>query len=248
MFSKAMLLVISAFVIGIVVAGFVFSQTANSPFALTPSTSGISHTASEIVCDNCIDSSNIKDDGIINQDISNGAGIYHRKISQFIGARVFGSFIGGNAVSSTISYGSSGFGGGAVFSSVFIMGEGTSWSSHTINTICEQSASAVMDATLSVKSGVTLVQSTAYDTTFNNYVNVLLLTNQNVGIVNGLPGSGWSKVYEWKKITTSSGAVVSSRELYVRTQPSVPTQLEFGQIAVNPTTLWTTWTCQFQYE
>ncbi len=68
---------------------FAYSQTGG--FATTQPSSGVSHTANQIVCDNCISSGNIADGAVTGTDISDasigdvdigvGAGIFSRKIN-----------------------------------------------------------------------------------------------------------------------------------------------------------------------
>jgi hypothetical protein len=91
MFSKVLLFVISAFILGIIITSFVFSQGA----FLTSTPSSIAyHTSNEIVCDNCITSSNlasnsvtsveIADNEILDSDISVGA-LRRRKFNLYGG-------------------------------------------------------------------------------------------------------------------------------------------------------------------
>lgn len=70
MFSKVMLFVISAFVIGVVVAGFVFSQTGVS-FSNTPP-SGAWHSADQIWCSGCVSSSSLADNSVTTSKIASG--------------------------------------------------------------------------------------------------------------------------------------------------------------------------------
>lgn len=214
MFSKVMLLVIGAFVIGLVVAGFVFSQTANSPFALTPSTSGVSHTASEIVCDNCIDSQNIKDGGILNQDISNGAAINPLKVSGVNGfySKITNSF-GANSIVLPLS-GDWGI---------------SNWAGRKIETTCALGG----NDDITHQAGVVGFSNGGlnYNRIFNQYSVIVLA---NVGIVGiGLPGNlggGWVLIYQEDTLAISNNAVQGGRKLYIRARMGDPSQLEIVQI------------------
>ena len=68
MFSKVMLLVIGALVIGVAVAGFVFSQGVGFPTA--PPVSGVYHTADQVVCSGCVTSTGIQDGSIGSADVN----------------------------------------------------------------------------------------------------------------------------------------------------------------------------------
>ncbi len=72
MFSKVMLLIIGAFVIGIIVAGFVFSQTGVS-FSNTQPSSGAWHSADQIWCPGCVSSSSLADNSVTASKLATGA-------------------------------------------------------------------------------------------------------------------------------------------------------------------------------
>ncbi len=61
--------------------GVQFAYSQSGGFATTQPSSGVSHIANEIVCDNCITSANVADGTITNAEISNNAGIFSRKIA-----------------------------------------------------------------------------------------------------------------------------------------------------------------------
>ncbi|MGV8142651.1 MAG: hypothetical protein ACP5NS_03375 [Candidatus Pacearchaeota archaeon] len=218
MFSKVMLLVTCSFVIGIAVAGFVFG------FLTTNPSSGVYHQSNEIVCDNCITSSNLASDSvnsieitdgqILDSDISSGANIDPFKVKNINGVYV-GS--GSNGIS---------FGAATVAAVPLSSNWGVgSWIGKRLEVICEPGINPEHE----VKAGATLVQSSNYETTYNYHSFFGWSVGSGVGIIAGLPGDGWSKVYEWKRFTTSSGAVVQSRALYMRPDDNNPNQLEVGQ-------------------
>lgn len=67
-----------ALIIVLGVAGFVYSQT------FLPSTGTVpnpGHVSEQILCVGCVDTANIKDGAILDGDVSNGAGVYTRKIN-----------------------------------------------------------------------------------------------------------------------------------------------------------------------
>lgn len=240
MFSKVMLFVIGAFVVGVILTGFVFSQGAGFLTA-TPS-SGAYHASTEVVCDNCITASNLASDSvtsseildgqILNQDISAGAAINSFKIDG-----VNGRYVGSspNGIS---------FGAGAVTNVPLSSNWGVgTWVGKRVEALCEPG----INPELELKAGTTLVQTSNYETTFNYHSFFGWSPGSTVGVVAGLPGDGWSKVYDWTRFTTSSGAVVQRRTLYMRPDDGNVNQLEVGQVTSGGASFINDWRCIIHY-
>lgn len=244
MFSKVMLLVISAFVIGVVATGFVFSQGVG--FSTSPPSSGVYHDSTEVVCDNCISSSNlasnsvnsieITDGQILNQDISDGAAIRRNKLYAYKGHFIQGIAFGANQM--TILPGSSSWGV-------------TNWNSKRLDILCD--TGPANDADLFEYAGVTdHFSATTYEKIYNHYIAYLFTSPTGAGTVANIgdPAYGWVKIYDaYRRTAGTSITTTGTRALYARPNPSNAAELQVGQIVTGAGLGYTPsyWTCLVDY-
>lgn len=221
MFSKVMLLVFGAFVVGVVVTTFVFSQGPGLPFPITPPASGAYHTADQIVCNGCVTSSSLAPDSvtsgkildgeIIDQDVSFGAAINPQKIN---GINGFYSIVTNTLFSAPLDL---------PFSESWGI---SSWVGKRLETICDPGISSDITALDGTIDFTGLGQY--YARVFNHYTTVIWTpgSGSNLG---GSLGNGWSQIYQADTKTVAAGSTQGSRNLYIRVNPADSSKLQIGQ-------------------